>query len=263
MPDPGCLRPTCDCCGTAVQPECIPNIEFSSCNDYPGLCVPYCADGGVTADGDGGVADGSSDGASDGGGGSPGGTCTTDGDCPGGACIALAGGSGWRTCQLPVTGEATSCSGDPGPTPDDCCASSDCTGGSNGGCFGGPLFYCGGAFPGNANVCVYDECQADADCVAQSSGLRGLCVPGGTFGEKRAHCTYGDCRVDADCQSRSGGQCRPFVDPCSGRLEGFSCTYADSACRSDQDCTDISGGLPYCQPGTDGNTQCTDFTPPP
>ena len=124
-----------------------------------------------------------------------------------------------------------------------------------GACFGGPLWYCGGAFPQPSNLCVIDACVLDTDC---TGGNFGVCVVAGAFGEYAAVCSYGDCRFDSDCTSRAGGECRPFFSPCNGRMLGFACTYDDSVCRADADCPGQ-----YCAADTDGVTSCETFIPPP
>lgn len=187
------------------------------------------------------------------------GTCQTSADCGGLACVTIPAGdpNGWRTCETSLPTEATMCLG---MGFDHCCTSASCTAGPNGACFEGPLFYCGGAPPIPANVCVYDECATDASC-GSSPGQLGLCIPGGTFGELRSYCTHGDCRADTDCTSRSGGLCVPFVAPCTRRVSGFFCTYDDSECRTDADCGHVPFG--YCAQGTDGHSTCESFIPPP
>lgn len=198
------------------------------------------------------VADG---GAPDGGAGPTRGTCRGARDCGGAACLIVAGG--WGTCDTRPA-PATACGGGF----DACCTSADCAGQPGGACFGGPLFYCGGAFPEPANLCVYPECAADADCTSTTrTDPVGLCMPAGAFAEPSARCSYGDCRLDADCSARAGGQCRPFFNPCNRRLDGFHCTYADSVCRQDSDCSGTSFG--YCAPGLGGVTSCEMFIPPP
>lgn len=183
------------------------------------------------------------------------GSCLTAADCGGSACLSVAGG--WGTCDTRPP-FATTCGGGF----DACCTSAECGAQPGGACFGGPLFYCGGAFPQPANLCVYPECASDADCTATTrTDPVGLCVVAGAFAEPSARCSYGDCRLDDDCSARPGGACRPFFNPCSRRLDGFHCTYADSVCRQDSDCRDTRGG--YCAPGVGGVTRCEEFVPPP
>ena len=188
---------------------------------------------------------------------SPGrGSCASSSDCAGNACLAVpSGNTGWHTCAAASAGEATTCSGG---SFDVCCSSSDCAdGGSSGGCYLGPLWYCGGAMPQPYNLCVRDACSSDGDC---SASAMGVCVPAGAFGEMRSVCAYGGCRLDADCASRAGGACMPFFDPCNRRFTGLQCTYADSLCRSDADCP-TNGD--HCTAGQDGHTTCEPFHAPP
>jgi hypothetical protein len=225
-----------------------------------GICDPYCLyrdDGGV--DGAGNDAGGSDAGGDLGDGGSgPRGECDDDADCGEGRCVAVPDrDGGWRVCRHAIA-EATSCHEDENSM-DACCTSTECTAQAGGGCFEGPIFYCGGAFPYPENVCLYHECQADADCQQRAAGL---CIPAGAFGEPRNRCVYGDCRVDADCTTRSGGRCLPFTDPCARRLTGFFCTYDSSTCRTDADCRDQTG-VPYCAALGNGQTECRGFAPPP
>lgn len=157
------------------------------------------------------------------------GTCLTSEDCGGGECIAVPDtAEGYHTC-VELRHEATVCTGMSGE--DQCCNSGECPEG--GSCFEGPLFACGGAPPIERNICAMPECSSDGDC---TSGDNGLCLPAGAFGEPVARCLYGTCRVNSDCRAGPGGQCTPF-NGCGRRLSGFECTYSDSACRSDSDCS--------------------------
>jgi hypothetical protein len=192
------------------------------------------------------------------------GTCRTYRDCDSKTCFELGGTGGWNTCQILAPPEATSCMPPGGPGMDQCCLSGDCTGGMNGGCFAGPLYFCGGAPPLPGNVCVYDECIDGQPCPASSPGLIGYCLPKGAFGEVRSRCSQNECLYDSQCQSRAGGQCLPFFDPCNGRFQAFYCTYDDSVCRTDQDCQgQVMSGEPYCTSDGDGHTRCEGFFPPP
>jgi hypothetical protein len=186
------------------------------------------------------------------------GTCRSAADCGGATCLSVPGvRGGWSTCDTRPA-PATACGGGF----DACCTSADCGAEAGGACFGGPLFYCGGAFPEPANLCAYPECSVDADCTSTTrTDPVGLCVPAGAFAEPTARCSYGDCRLDSDCSARAGGQCRPFFNPCNRRLDAFHCTYADSVCRQDTDCAGTSFG--YCAPGLGGVTTCEMFIPPP
>ena len=182
------------------------------------------------------------------------GSCETVADCSGGECVPLSSGDdAWHVCAADVTPSVGTCDG----PMDACCADAECTDGTDGGCFEGPLWYCGGAAPQPATLCVYDACATATECTGTGAAV---CVPEGAFGEQRSRCVYGDCVVDSECGSRDGGLCLPFFDPCNNRLDGFFCTYADSACRADGDC---SGGDQYCAHGADGVTTCETFYPRP
>jgi hypothetical protein len=89
------------------------------------------------------------------------GECTTDGDCPGGTCVALVPG-GYHVCLTPPV-PATHC-GAIGA--DECCDTGDCASGQT--CYLGPIHaVCGGAFMLPNNVCASDECASSgrARCV--------------------------------------------------------------------------------------------------
>lgn len=174
------------------------------------------------------------------------GNCASEAECSGRPCLQLpASAEGWHTCdQQPP--EMSACDH---PSVDECCNSSECKTGT-GGCFSNLLFFCGGAEPPPQNVCLYSECDTSDQCTAKSNGV---CVNAGAFGEPVDRCVYGGCVLDAGCIARPGGACMPFFDPCNHRFAGFFCTYDDSACRSDADC---SAQGKYCDPGDDGHTSC-------
>lgn len=181
------------------------------------------------------------------------GTCDGPEDCGGEPCLSVPNTTGgWRTCAFDAVQEAVACQG----KFDACCTSSQCTDGPGGYCATTIPFYCSGPPPPFANLCLYDECGPNQRC-----GNDQLCVPARAFGEPRAHCVPAECVDDSQCTSRAGGQCRPFIAPCRGRISGFFCTYADSACVRNEDCAALQGG--YCDPGTDGVTECREFIPPP
>ncbi len=187
------------------------------------------------------------------------GTCVTSADCADATweCISIPANdaAGYHTCQPPTAAE-------PGcgmiQDPDTCCLHTDCNQADpSGTCITGPIFYCGGAAPTIANVCVVDECVTNAEC-----GTDQLCLPPRVLGEPVSRCVTTQCQFDADCTAGAGGECSPFFNPCNGRFSGFSCTYDDSACRSNDDCD--QGNLRFCQPGAgDGDTACVEFNPPP
>lgn len=184
----------------------------------------------------------------------PRGDCTEDNTCGTGHCEAIPDHpDGWFTCINERLYETDECSPD---GDHQCCSSSECTSGINGGCFEGPLWYCGGMMPIPSNVCLYDQCTDDEDCTEHEFGL---CLPAGAFNELRKHCVYGGCIFNRDCSSGSGGECLPFFDPCHRRFTGFHCVYDDSDCKRDSDCE----GDEYCQPGEDGQTSCQWFAHPP
>jgi predicted small secreted protein len=177
------------------------------------------------------------------------------GDATASECLPIPNSpDGWHTC-VSEPQQRTTCTAEPGGIfADECCDASECTTGEGGGCFDGLTWYCGGAAPQEHNACAYNACAQDSDCTAQPNGA---CVPRGAWNELGSVCVYSGCSFDADCDSRAGGQCMPFFDDCRSRFIGFSCTYDDSACRSDIDC---NGSVPeYCVPGTDGATRCQEI----
>jgi hypothetical protein len=181
------------------------------------------------------------------------GSCSSEADCSGKTCLQVpVDPEGWHTCEQKPE-EMTTCND---PSLDECCKSSECTSGT-GGCFSSTLFYCGGPQPQEYNVCLYSACVTSESCTQKPHGV---CVSAGAFSEPVNRCVYGGCVLDAECKSRAGGACGPFFDPCNHRFEGFFCTYDDSPCRSDADCT---GAETYCNPGDDGHTTCETYYPPP
>lgn len=187
------------------------------------------------------------------------GTCVTSADCADATweCVSIPvnDAAGYHTCQAPTTAE-------PGcgtiEDPDTCCLHTDCNQADPSAvCVTGPIFYCGGAAPPIANACLADECVTNAEC-----GADDVCVPARVLGEPVARCVTTRCQFDADCSAGARGECTPFFNPCNSRFIGFSCTYDDSACRSNEDCD--QGNAQYCAPGTgDGDTACVEFLPPP
>lgn len=191
------------------------------------------------------------------------GDCVTDDDCAMDTWMCVAVGDdqpgAHYTCQADVVAE-------PGcatiEAPDECCRHTDCTDDPSGACVIGPIFYCGGVAPMIRNVCLYDECAANADC-----GAGQICMPPRALGEPVSRCVPSECGTDADCATRAGGECHMFRDPCNGRVRGFFCTYDDSECRTGDDCPEDPNtpGVDYCTPGMmgDGDTFCDSFVPPP
>jgi hypothetical protein len=103
-----------------------------------------------------------------------------------------------------------------------CCSKdADCTlaGKSDPRCL--PLFdvvknFCGGAVP-TGNVCRYDECSVDSDCVAgkPAGDTVATCLPSGAPASGAVNapllynstCVYGICRTNADFTLHPGGRC--------------------------------------------------------
>ena len=172
----------------------------------------------------------------------PNGDCMTDADCGDGLCLPINGvEGGWMSCQFqPV--EADVCPDLGGAFESECCNSSECNGGAGSICVRGPLFYCGGAFPGDYNLCATPLCTTSSDCNESD-----FCLDGGFYGEPAALCTPSGCETHADCTDGDGGQCRPFFTECGNRFDGLRCTYDDSPCRSSEDCPPADGFPQVCQ----------------
>ena len=182
------------------------------------------------------------------------GTCSDDEPCDSGECVAFGTDdptTGWHTCKQPQE-VAPGCGTI--EDPDQCCQHTDCTESAGGSCVLGPIFYCGGAQPEFANVCVYDSCESNADCSDSE-----VCVPAGVFREPASRCVASTCKTDSDCTTGQAPECNPFFDPCNRRFIGFHCTYDSSECRSDNDCA----ANDYCTPSVDGQTSCEEFFSPP
>jgi len=109
-----------------------------------------------------------------------------------------------------------------------CTSDSDCTSGVNGRC---------GSAGGNAleNVCTYDECSTDSQCMMDA-----VCQCGETEGATRTAntCEPGNCRVDADCGK--GGYCSPSqtVTGCGQTGLDYYCHTSSDECTNDSDCKD-------------------------
>lgn len=172
----------------------------------------------------------------------PNGDCTSDADCGDGVCLPINGvEGGWKSCQSQPF-EAEFCPEPGGAFESECCNSTECNGGAGSICVRGPLFYCGGAFPGEYNLCVTPTCTTNSDCA-----IANFCLDGGFYGEPAALCAPEGCATHADCTDGPGGQCRPFFTECGNRFDGLHCTYDDSACRSSADCPPAEGFPQVCQ----------------
>lgn len=187
------------------------------------------------------------------------GECTSSADCGGLPCIRVPDepGGHWL-CQTPPRDEATECVS-PFPEYDECCDSSECTAGMNGGCFYTDDFSvsCGGPEPLPHNVCLYDECMTDGDCLASDAGL--FCMPANLFGWPRNRCAWGTCKVDSDCTAVEGGYCAPLPDYCCpSHIQGFFCIYPGH-CATSADCEDYDS----CMGDWDtGGTRCEMYACP-
>ena len=143
-----------------------------------------------------------------------------------------------------------------------CKSDADCTYGRQGRCVKNPVYspregyvrreanlLAGPPPPPNETECVYDQCEANADCGSHARcscgegtnrhacipldtckadgdcGIDGLCACGTDGGANT--CTQANCRVDADCGA--GGSCA------SGG-SGTYCRTPRDTCRTTQDC---------------------------
>lgn len=174
--------------------------------------------------------------------GPPNGDCMTDAECGDGVCRPINGvEGGWMSCQTQPVG-VESCPEPGGGFDSECCNSSECNGGAGSICVRGPLFYCGGAFPGDYNLCATPGCSTSDDCSEDA-----FCLDGGFYGEPASLCVPDGCETHADCTDGDGGQCRPFFTECGNRFDGLHCTYDDSPCRSSADCPPADGFPQVCQ----------------
>jgi hypothetical protein len=126
--------------------------------------------------------------------------------------------------------------------------------------------FCGGAVP-FGNVCRYDECGVDSDCVSQkpAGATVATCLPPGAleddFNSNRdsrynATCAYGVCRTDADCTLHPGGQCTYGLAATGGKcslVDVLFCAYPSDPCQGNGFTqTACEGGPGWCVPNADG-----------
>lgn len=150
--------------------------------------------------------------------------CTSNADCPGGACVDV--NNGFKMCQLPVV-EATACQN---PGMDACCNTTECKQGEI--CVPNPITpHCAGIPQPEFNVCAKDECASNADCQG------GVCMPAGTIGNKVKVCMQAQC-FGTICGQESITPCAMVREPCCNTAVGFYCI---DECRKNEDCP---GG--YC-----------------
>jgi hypothetical protein len=155
------------------------------------------------------------------------GDCDTDADCDAGAKCLEVTRDGFRVCAPPVP-EAMGCTAS---TLDECCATTNCSGGSK--CF--PEYsYCSTAQGQTFNTCQTDECQTDTDC--ELDGFTTICVAAGVLKNGTSFCMNVHCRFDSDCQEEPGGTCAPVFDGWVGVYVGLGCVYPSDGCRSEEKC---------------------------
>ena len=190
------------------------------------------------------------------------------------------------------------------PVPVACCNSSACSDahGNHGTC--SARISCGGPPPlpgGGQNQCFFDDCVLSPDLVsrlfvraepwldarvprqrrrAEEATLAckqgEVCVPAG-FGDLRGYprnfCAPAGCSSDTDCSDpkMTGGACTAFLSSfrCgAAAFDGFYCSYDQSACRIDKDCSSSGGALPGAGKicvynSTAAAPQCQQPMPPP
>ena len=130
------------------------------------------------------------------------------------------------------------------------------------------------------NACFYDKCEFSPDARTSASRRGGcedtaacpgcnVCLPGGFPSQRtnpRNHCGVAVCEDDAGCddEEQSGGACQPFMGilRCMG-FQGFFCSYDQSQCRVDQDCSAVGPGLLCIYNITAAEPQCQRPAPPP
>jgi hypothetical protein len=203
-------------------------------------------------------------GASGGAGGNAANQC--DSACAGGTCWLQLDGA--RACVAPrATPTLSSCQG--GSTTACCTMDADCTAMAKGRCL--PLFnvaenFCGGAFP-QGNVCRYDKCASDADCVGgkPAGATIATCLPSGALNTYFATCAYGICRTNADCTKHPGGKCTygqaPTNGVCSLHNELF-CAYPTDPCGVGSATPTSCMGGQICVPADDGQGRLCGKGPP-
>ena len=219
------------------------------------------------------LGSGSQDGGSSGAdGGRPPDTCTSSANCPGGACWLHL--DGHKACVQPVATPQLDTCFDGGPFP---CCSNDAAckqaGKTNARCLPDidvAVDFCGGAVP-FSNVCRYDECSVDSDCVAQkpAGATVATCLPAGAlvdaFNSNRdsrynATCAYGVCRTDADCTLHPGGQCTFGLAATGGKcslVDVLFCAYPSDPCQGNGFSQTACGGAGYCVPNANNQgRQC-------
>jgi hypothetical protein len=165
--------------------------------------------------------------------------------CPGDAPCAATDVDALGVCPvLPTYYNTPGC----GPTthPDgvgqitpSCCTDAECAEAPGGRCvYTEQQTGCCGAQ--GATSCVYDACQSDAECPDAT-----ICLPAGTRGLAANACAPATCLQDADCADAPGGECRLL-----GRatFTALVCTYPDSPCRQDAECTSGPCGADWCAP---------------
>jgi hypothetical protein len=215
-------------------------------------CLAIVACGGNVAVGAGGGSGASGTGAT--GTSIPTGDCTSDAQCSGGTCAEITPG-GYKVCLDPPP-EATTCAAPQGGM-DECCTSTDCTGGSK--CYSSAtLGECEGPAMVVTNQCLADKCQVDLDCEAGGADLPTICAPAGAFGFPIRTCFTAYCKVDADCTEKAGGVCAPVSQPCCVSPAGLGCVYP-GGCAKDADCgagntcqLDFETGNGVCNSGPAG-----------
>jgi hypothetical protein len=179
------------------------------------------------------------------------GECSSSADCGGRDCVRVPDRpGGYWLCMDPLPGEAAECSS---PGLDECCRSSECTAGDEGGCYFFEDVVCaGGVDSGLHNQCFYTRCRSDGDC-----GSKAVCVPAGALGLPRNTCVIARCAVASDCADRQGAYCRPFMTLCCpAKPAGFFCVDP-AVCKTDEDCPgdqlfcigDTETGWAVCMPG--------------